>query len=370
MAKILTLYSQYGQSLWLDYIDRNLLMNGGLRALVENGIRGVTTNPTIFLNAVTNSSDYDDTIRDLIQADHQIGPETLYQWLTLQDVQMAADILTPVYESSHGTDGYVSHELSPHLAYNTDATLEAARHLWRAVDRPNLMIKVPGTLAGLSAIETLIAEGINVNVTLLFSISRYQAVSEAYLRGLANNPTPRNVASVASFFVSRVDTMVDKILAEMTDPAARALMGKVAIANTRLAYQHYQQVKESEQFRVQQARGARMQRPLWASTSTKNPAYSDILYVEQLIGPEVINTVTPATLDAFQVHGEIMSSLEKDIHMAQRDLDTLAALGGNLDEITEKLEIEGVRKFIQSYDQLLRALHDKRSKVGLTYAAG
>ncbi|MGD8515192.1 MAG: transaldolase family protein, partial [Granulosicoccaceae bacterium] len=209
MSRILTLYSEYNQSIWLDYIARNLLLDGGLKALVAEGVRGVTSNPTIFQKAIATSTSYDDAIHELIQIDNKIDDETLYEWLIIQDAQMAADILEPVYASSGGNDGFVSLEVSPHLAYDSDASIDAARHLWRAVDRPNLMVKVPATVPGLLAIEQLIAEGINVNATLLFSVTRYQAVAEAYIRGLSSNPNPGNVASVASFFVSRVDNKVD-----------------------------------------------------------------------------------------------------------------------------------------------------------------
>ena len=219
MADLITLL-RHGQSMWLDYIDRNLLDNGGLKRLVETGIRGVTSNPTIFHKAITGSQDYDETIIDLLQADHELDTVGLYKWLTIEDIQMAADILRSIYDSSKGVDGYVSLEVSPHLAHDTNSTLESARHLWKEVNRPNLMIKVPGTLEGLPAIEVLIAEGININVTLLFSVSRYEAVIQSYLRGLALNPNPGKVASVASFFVSRVDVKVDRALEQIGTPEA------------------------------------------------------------------------------------------------------------------------------------------------------
>lgn len=363
MSKIFTLYSEYGQSIWLDYIDRNLLVRGGLAALVAEGLRGVTSNPTIFHKAMADSADYDDAIRDLLQADHEMDDATLCQWLTIQDVQMAADILEPVYTRSDGKDGFVSLEVSPHIAFDTDATIEAARHLWRSVDRPNLMIKVPATAPGLPAIEQLIAEDINVNVTLLFSVDRYKAVTSAWIRGLSHNPDPQRVASVASFFVSRVDTRVDAALDEIGTPEAQSLKGSIAVANAKSAYRHFKETMASAQFKAQQQRGARPQRPLWASTSTKNPEYSDVLYVEQLIGQETVNTVTPDTLDALQAHGEIAATLERGIHTAKQQLEALDALGIDLAQITRELEQEGVKKFADSYDQLLAVLKEKRLAV-------
>lgn len=368
MNKMPILHSHYGQSIWLDYIDRNLVLRGGLKALVAEGLRGVTSNPTIFHKAIDGSDDYDDSIRDLLQADHEIEDVTLYQWLTVQDVQMAADALEPVYISSDRTDGFVSLEVSPHLAADTDATVEAARHLWRSVDRPNLMIKVPATMAGLPAIESLIAEGINVNVTLLFSLERYKAVTEAYIRGLALNPHPEKVASVASFFVSRLDTKVDAALDEIGTPEAESLKGCTAIASAKSAYQQFKATMASEQYQAQHRRGARPQRLLWASTSTKNANYSDVLYVEQLIGADTVNTVTPTTLDAFQAHGELRATLDSGVETAKRQLDALGALGVDLAQITEALEREGVGKFTDSYDQLLAALKHKRLVVARHYA--
>ncbi|MGD9000635.1 MAG: transaldolase [Granulosicoccaceae bacterium] len=363
MSRILTLYSEYGQSIWLDYIARNLLIDGGLRALVAEGVRGVTSNPTIFQKAIANGTSYDDAISELLHIDNELDDEILYEWLIIQDAQMAADILDPVYDSSGGDDGFVSLEVSPHLAYDTDATIDAARHLWRAVDRPNLMIKVPATVPGLLAIEHLIAEGINVNATLLFSVTRYKAVAEAYIRGLSSNASPEKVASVASFFVSRVDSKVDAALAEIATKEAQALQGKIAVANVKMAYQHFKEIISSTHFETERRRGARPQRPLWASTSTKNPAYSEVLYVEQLIGPKTVNTVPPETLDAFQVQGDLRNTLEVDVDAARRELNALDALGIDLAQITQALEKEGVQKFADSYDQLLAVLKEKRRSI-------
>ena len=368
MSNILSLYSEYGQSVWLDYLDRDLVTRGGLVELRGAGVRGVTSNPTIFDKAISGSSDYDDAIRDLLQADHQIDEQQLYEWLVVQDVQMAADVMEPVYLSSGGRDGYVSLEVSPHIAYDCDATIEAARHLWRMVDRPNLLIKVPGTEPALPAIEQLIAEGINVNVTLLFSVARYEAVIEAYLRGLQQNPDPGRVASVASFFVSRIDSRVDAALDAIGSPEAKALKGRIAIANAKMAYQSFKTALASESVAEQLKRGVQIQRPLWASTSTKNPDYRDVLYIEQLIGPQTVNTIPSDTLDAFQAHGELSATLEADLDEAQRQLDELARLGISLEEVARDLEQQGVTKFIDSYEALLATLREKRFELTKEYA--
>lgn len=363
MSKINKLYTQHGQSLWLDYVDRNLLVQGGLDAMVAEGLRGVTSNPTIFQKAVTDNEEYNDLIFDLTKSSPDINAEEIYQWLTIQDIQMAADILERVYVESNGKDGYVSLEVSPHLAYEEDDTINAARHLWQAVDRPNLMVKVPGTVPGVAAFEQLTAEGINVNVTLLFSTERYKDVAHAYLRGLSLNPNPEKIASVASFFVSRVDNKVDAALDKVDDPKAKSLGGRIAVANAKVAYQIFKEVLESEEYKAQASRGARPQRTLWASTSTKNPDYSDVLYVEELIGPNTVNTVPLETLDAFQMHGELRNSLESDVEQAYRDIEALTDFGIDLGQITKELEQEGVAKFSESYDQLLKSLEEQREAV-------
>lgn len=367
MSNMLTLY-QHGQSMWLDYIDRNLLDNGGLQRLVGKGLRGVTSNPTIFHKAITGSNDYDDAIRDLLQAHPEMDAERLYERLAIQDVQRAADVLHPVHESSGGADGFVSLEVSPHLAHDTAGTIEAVHRLWQAVDRPNLMIKVPGTREGLPAIERLIGAGININVTLLFSVARYQEVAGAYTLGLASNPQPERVASVASFFVSRIDGKIDPMLDAIGTREANRLKGRAAIANAKMAYERYKTLIEGDAFREQLARGARVQRLLWGSTSTKNPDYSDVLYVDELIGPDTVNTVPPQTLDAFQDHGTVALTLERGVEQARRDLDALASLGIDLDEITRELEDEGVAAFADSHDKLIQALDEKRAAVMRDYA--
>ncbi|MEX2489083.1 MAG: transaldolase, partial [Pseudomonadales bacterium] len=370
MSNIFDLYRRFGQSAWLDYIDRTLLLDGGLKALVGEGLRGLTSNPTIFHKAITEGTEYDEVIRDLLQADHEIDENLLYEWIAIADVQIAADILRETWHESRGSDGFVSLEVSPHLANDPEATIEAARRLWRLVDRSNLMIKVPGTGSCLPAIESLIAEGINVNVTLLFSVDRYRRVMEAYRRGLSLNDDPGSVASVASFFVSRIDTKVDARLDEIDTAEARALKGRIAIASARLAYRAFREFVKSDSFEAQRQRGARVQRPLWASTSTKNPSYSDVFYVEQLIGPDTVNTLTPETLEAFQAHGELRETLDSQVRQAERDLESLDRIGVNLAGITHELEREGVRKFIDSHDELLAALKDRRAEVAQRYVGG
>lgn len=350
-----------GQSMWLDSIDRRLLVGDGLELLVRMGISGVTSNPTIFQQAMQASDAYDEAIRDLLQMNPGMDAEAIYEWLTVRDVQMAADQLRPVHEQSTGEEGYVSLEVPPRLAYDTEATLAAARHLWQSVNRPNLMIKVPATLQGLPAVEQLIAEGINVNATLLFSVRRYEAVAEAYLRGLTRCAQARSVASVASFFVSRIDSKVDKILETIGKPEALALRGRIAIALARLAYQRYKAIMQTPLIHIPGKH--QPQRLLWASTGTKNPAYPDVLYVDQLIGPDTVTTVPQETLDAFVYHGTIRASLEDELDRARHDLDALKALGVNIENIEQELEDEGVNKFAASYDAALATLQEKRLTV-------
>jgi transaldolase len=353
-----------GQSVWLDYIRRDLLRTGELKRLVEeDGVRGVTSNPTIFEKAIDGSTDYDDALRGLLAKTPKTDVGNLYERLAIEDIQMAADVLRTVYDETAGGDGYVSFEVSPHLAHDTRATISEAKRLRAAVDRPNLMIKVPGTPEGIPAIEELIAEGVNVNVTLMFSMSHYEAVARAYLRGVERCAEPARVASVASFFVSRVDTMVDRALETLATAQAQAktLLGKVAIANSKIVYQRFLQIFQGEGFVTLRRRGARVQRPLWASTSTKNPAYSDVLYVENLIGADTVNTMPPETLHAFKDHGQAAGETVRDsLDDAAATLGRLKALGIDLDTITEKLQQDGVAAFAASFDQLLAALEKKR----------
>lgn len=354
---------EYGQSIWLDYIRRNLLTSGELKQLVAEGLRGVTSNPTIFQKAIAQSNDYDEAIHALLKANPAINVPNLYEHLAVEDIQMACNILRPVYDESNGTDGFVSLEVSPHLAYDTDSTIAEARHLWQVVDRPNLMIKVPATPQGVPAIETLIAEGTNVNVTLIFSLEQYDEIAHAYIRGVAQNSNPQRVASVASFFVSRIDTYTDMELENIGTPEALNLRGQAAVASSKLAYRRFREVFFGEEFASERQRSARVQRALWGSTSTKNPAYPDLLYVEELIGPDTVNTLPPETIDAFRDHGKIRSTLLEGIETAEQVLADLQKAGVNMDNITEQLQEDGVKAFADSFDQLLSTLEEKRQKV-------
>jgi len=349
-----------GQSVWLDYIRRDMLQNGDMAAMVADGLRGMTSNPSIFEKSIAGSDQYDEDIATFVAANASATPIEIFEHLAIEDIKSAADILAPVYERTDGADGFVSLEVSPHLADDTDGTTAEARRLWAAVGRPNVMIKVPATPAGIRAIETLIGENINVNVTLMFSMDDYEAVSHAYLRGIEKASDPSRVASVASFFVSRVDTAVDMHLAELGEAGA-ALLGQVAIANAKVTYQRYLELF-GDDFEAEWGKGAFPQRLLWASTGTKNPAYSDLMYVEGLIGDNTVNTLPPATLDAFADHGSAAEvALVAEVEDAYAVLDKLAAVGVDLDSITDKLQRDGVQAFIDAFEALLGAIEDKRS---------
>jgi transaldolase len=360
--------TQLGQSLWLDYIRRDLLNNGEFEGLMrEDGISGVTSNPAIFQKAIAESDDYNDAIDDLAQSG-ELPAEALYEQLAIEDVRRAADLLRPVYDQSNGLDGYVSLEVSPRLAKDTQGTLAAARRLWQTVERANLMIKVPATPQGLPAIETLIAEGINVNITLLFSVPVYEQVVEAYLSGLerrlAAGQALQATASVASFFLSRIDSAVDpQIEAQLDRPTqplpqseADSLLGNTAIASARLAYQRYKALFATPRWQKLSAAGARPQRLLWASTSSKNPAYDDLLYVESLIGPQTVNTLPPKTLDALRDHGRPHLSLDRDETESLARLQQLALLGIDLSQVTDELLEQGLTKFERAYTGLLESV--------------
>ncbi len=354
-----------GQSIWLDYIRRDEVQNGDLKEKIEAGwVRGVTSNPTIFRKAITGSAVYRPAIEAL--ARQGLSAEAIFEHLAVEDIQAACDLFRPLYDRTHGLDGYVSLEVSPYLARDTQGTVQAALHLWERVARPNLMIKIPGTQEGLPAIVEALAAGVNVNVTLLFSVERYRAVMEAYLtaleRRLEAGQSLDTVASVASFFVSRVDTMVDRRLEAIGTPEALALRGKAAVANAKMAYQAFKEVFAGERFARLARHGARVQRPLWASTSTKNPAYSDIKYVEELIGPNTVNTVPPHTLEAFADHGEPRLTLEEGLDEAQRTLAALADLGVDMAEVTAALEEAGVDAFARDYAALLEAVEQARQE--------
>jgi len=351
--------AELGQSIWLDYIRRFFITSGDLQALVDRGLGGVTSNPTIFEKAITGSSDYDeDLVRFMVEGK---SDEEIYDELTRTDIAMAADILSTVYRRTHGTDGFVSLEVNPLFARDTASTIDEARRLFQALDRPNIMIKIPATPEGIPAIEALIGEGINVNVTLLFSISQYEAVARAYINGLKKmaegRADLRMIASVASFFVSRVDTAVDT---ELDKLGKKDMQGKAAIANAGVAYGLFREIFSGPEWEELADRGARVQRPLWASTGTKNPAYSDTLYVDTLIAPDTVNTLPPSTLHAFEEHGKAALSLEKDIDEARSFLEALSKTGVDLDRITSDLLEDGIGKFVDSFQSLMSGITKKR----------
>ena len=361
---------RYGQAIWLDFIRRKLIASGDLARLVErDGVAGVTSNPTIFEKAINGSDDYTSQIEEIRRVSPDLPARELYERLVVTDIQDVADVLRRGYDRTGGGDGYVSLEVSPGVANDTDATIAEARHLWKTVARPNLMIKVPGTAAGVPAVRALTAEGINVNITLLFGQKMYEAVAWAYIEGLearlaqGGDARLAGLASVASFFVSRIDTKVDALLAEKSKAATAverarldALAGKVAIANARVAYQIYKRVFSGPRWEALAARGARTQRLLWASTSVKDPRYRDVMYVEELIGPDTVNTVPVETLAAFRDHGRARPSLEADVAEAKKTLDDLAAVGISLDAVTDALVAEGIEKFSEPFEKLLRSL--------------
>lgn len=354
----------FDQSIWLDFIDRKIMNTGELQKLIdEDGVRGITSNPAIFEKAISSSADYDEDIKTF--AKEKPDNEDLFYALAIKDIQRAADLFYPVYdEEVKGADGYVSLEVSPLLAKDTEGTIKQARELWKLVDRKNVMIKIPGTAEGLAAIKAAISEGINVNVTLLFGLPRYQEVTEAYIAGLedraaANKPL-ENIASVASFFLSRIDVLVDPMLQEK---GMEELQGAVAIASAKKAYEIYKNVFNSDRFKKLEEKGAKPQRLLWASTGNKNPSYSDVKYVEALIGPKTVNTIPMETLEAFRDHGEALNTLETDIDNATHVLNELKNAGIKIDEITQKLEDEGIEKFNKPYHKLMDAIDTQRKQL-------
>ena len=361
----LTILGTLGQSLWLDYIRRDLIASGGLRRLIEeDGLRGMTSNPSIFEKAIADSHDYDADIRAMAIAGKDAN--AIYEALSQHDVQSAADEFRSVYEKTEGKDGFVSLEVNPHLAHDTQGTIQEARRLWGLLNRPNVFIKVPATTEGLPAIRQLINEGINVNVTLLFRLPRYRQVVEAYIAGIearaAQGKPVKHVASVASFFVSRIDALVDPLLDKLLSQGgeeaelAKKVRGQVAIASARMAYQIYKEIFGSDRFRKLAAQDARVQRLLWASTGTKNADYSDVKYVEALIGPDTVNTAPLETLDAYRDHGEPKARLEQDLKEARWVLERLPELGISIDNVTRQLEDEGVEKFNKPFDKLMETL--------------
>jgi transaldolase len=359
-----------GQSVWLDYIRRDLVADGELQQLIdEDGLRGMTSNPAIFEKAIAQSNIYDHDIQEMALRGKDIN--AIYEAISQQDVRSAADVFKPLYQMTSGEDGYVSLEVNPHLAHDTKGTVEEGRRLWSLLNKPNVLIKVPATTEGLVAIRQLISEGINVNVTLLFGLPRYRAVAEAYIEGLeallANGKPVSQIASVASFFLSRIDTQIDPLLEKIIESdvrkkeIAKEALGEVAISSARAAYQIYKEIFGSSRFKKLAEKGASVQRLLWASTSNKNPNYSDVKYIEALIGVDTVNTVPPQTIDAYRDHGDPKLRIEQDILKANRVLENLPELGINIGQVTQQLEDEGVSKFNEPFDKLMEALAKKSS---------
>jgi transaldolase/glucose-6-phosphate isomerase len=368
----------YGQSMWLDYIRRDLITSGSLKTMIEeDGLRGMTSNPAIFEKAIAESSLYDDILKSLASR-NDLDTKARYEQIAIRDIQGAADLLRPVYESSKFRDGYVSLEVSPLLALKTQETIDEARRLWKAVNRENVMIKIPGTAEGLPAIRQAIGEGINVNVTLLFAQEVYEKVAEAHIAGLEDlakrGGDLKKIGGVASFFISRIDSLVDSMINDKLKTAAdaqqqallKSLLGKVAIANGKLTYLRYQRIFSGPRWQALAAQGAQTQRVLWASTSTKNPAYRDVMYVEELIGPDTVNTMPPATIDAFRDHGRLRNSLTEDVAGAQNVMDNLARTGISIKEVTTKLTDDGVKLFADAFHKLLAAVEKSTQSKGKT----
>ena len=349
---------EHGQSIWLDYIRREYIKSGKLKKMIKEGIRGVTSNPTIFEKAIAGSDDYDAQLKE--QADSGADVDQIYEALVIEDIRKAADVLRRVWRSSKGVDGYVSLEVSPELAYKTKPTIHEAIRLYNTVGKPNLMIKVPATDEGFSAITTLISSGVNVNATLIFSVRHYEAVAWSYVTGLEeflkNGGDLRKVASVASVFVSRVDTVVDK---ELEKRGEDELKGKIALANAKACVKVFNRVFSGERWEILEANGAKVQRLLWASTGTKNPAYPDTMYVDSLIGSNSVNTIPPATLEAFLDHGNVASRMDSELELAEKQLESLAKLRVDLELITEQLQIDGVDAFIESFRSLKKTIEEK-----------
>lgn len=366
----------YGQSMWLDYIRRDLFTTGKLKHLIEDdGLRGMTSNPAIFEKAIGESSLYDDILKSLAER-KDLDATGRFEQIAIRDIRDAADALRPVYQASNCRDGFVSLEVSPYLARKTQETLDEARRLWKEVDRENVMIKVPGTAEGLPAIRQLIGDGLNINITLLFAQEVYEKVAEAYVAGLeqfaSRGGNVSKMASVASFFISRIDTLVDSMLNDRLKSAKDAnqqallktLLGKVAIANGKLTYQRYQKIFSGPRWQALAAKGAQTQRVLWASTSTKNPNYRDVIYVEELIGPDTVNTMPPATIDAFRDHGKVRNSLTEDLPGAKKVMEDLERAGISMKQVTDKLTDDGVKLFADAFDKLLAAVEKSTQQKG------
>ncbi|HET9365942.1 MAG TPA: transaldolase [Candidatus Angelobacter sp.] len=363
---------KYGQSVWLDYIRRNIILNGDLQKMIDqDGLRGITSNPSIFEKAIAGSDDYTDLLNQLGKQGLSAGE--IYERIVVRDIQDAADKLLPVYKSTNRRDGYISLEVSPTLARDTEGTIEEARRLWKDVNRPNIMIKVPGTPEGVEPVRRLTSEGLNINITLLFAQEAYIAVAEAYLDGLEAllkaGKDISGIASVASFFVSRIDTLVDSNIDERLKNAKGAdaqllesLRGKVAIANAKQAYRYYQKMIESPRWKTLAAKGGQTQRLLWASTSTKNPKYRDVLYIEELIGPDTVNTIPPATMDAFRDHGVLRRTIDSDLPAADKTMSDLEKAGISMKQVTGKLLDDAIRLFDEAFDKVHQVVEQKKGR--------
>jgi transaldolase len=362
MTRLQQLFAEQGQSPWLDNLQRGYLTSGQLAKLVEDGIRGLTSNPTIFQKAMEGSDAYDDQLADLVKAGGNVVDH--YWAMALRDIRGALDVLAPLYESSEGGDGFVSVEVAPDLAHDTEGTIASARRLHETIARPNLLVKIPATKEGIPAIRQMISEGRSINVTLIFSLERYREVMQAYIEGLeAYSGDLSKVHSVGSFFISRVDTEVDRRLEQLGTPEAAALQGKAAIAQGKLAYQEFLATFSGPRWEALAARGAHVQRPLWASTSTKNPAYPDTLYVDNLIGPNTVNTMPDTTLADFEDHGTVARTVDKDVDEAKATWQALQDVGIDMDDVANVLETEGVAAFQKSFDELLGALSAKSAEL-------
>jgi len=366
MTKLQDLYGIQGQSPWLDNLRRGWLTSGELRRWVERGVRGVTSNPTIFAKAISGAADYDEQFGSLVR--DGVSVEQSYWELVKSDIEDALAVLRPVYDGCNGNDGFVSIEVAPQLARDTKGTVESARELWRAIDEPNLFVKIPGTAEGLPAIKQCLSEGININITLLFGLDRYGEVIDAFFTGLEEldrrGGDISTVSSVASFFVSRVDTEVDRRLESIGTPEALALRGKAAVANAKLAYALFQERFATDRWKTLEAKGAAVQRPLWASTSTKNPAYPDTLYVDELVGPQTVNTMPDQTLDDFEDHGRLERTVDQGVNEARGVFADLAGVGVDMADVTHTLEEEGVAAFSKSFDELITSLETKADQLG------
>lgn len=374
MTNPLLQLKEFGQSVWYDNIDRAQLRSGEFQRLLdEDGVVGVTANPTIFEKSISSGSAYDEQINELVEQGKNASD--IYEAVVIQDIRTVADLLRPIYERSNGHDGYVSLEVSPELAHDTEGTISEVRRFWKLVERPNLMIKIPATQEGIPAVRMALTEGINVNITLIFSIESYRQVADAYITALEdrNDEGKDNsrMASVASFFVSRVDTLVDKLLEEKVKLSSdgaeqqqlKSLEGKAAIANARVVYQEFTRIFQGPRFEALKQEGAQVQRPLWASTSTKNPAYRDVLYAEELIGPDTVDTMPLETIENFRDHGKVALSVETNPQQAQHELDTLEKLGISYEKVTQQLLDEGVQKFADSFHKLFQGIESKRKAI-------